>query len=98
MNGMGLPVEYRVIHDYHVITDEAYAARCFHPAYAGRVLTGIRVECESDLHPSGGDGCFTPTFSPPALPCGIGEHPGGTSAAPSGVSPHHQQASKARWS
>jgi hypothetical protein len=37
------------------------------------------------------------TISPPPLPWGIGEHPGGTPAAPSGVSPH-QQASQARWS
>jgi hypothetical protein len=95
MNGMGLPVEQRVIHDGQVLTVEDFVARRLHPANAGRVLTGIRVDCETDYRPVGHDGH---TISPPALPCGIGEHPGGTPAAPSGVSPHHQQASKARWS
>ena len=94
MNGMGLPVEHRIIHDGQVLTVEAFVARRLHPAYAGQVLTGIRVECETTLRPVGGDGH---TISPPALPCGNGEHPG-ENAAPSGVSPHHQQASKARWS
>ena len=94
MNGMGLPAETRVLHDGQLLTPEAFVARSRHPAYAGQVLTGITVAVDLDLRVSGGDGH---TISPPA-PCGNGEHPGGNAAAPSGVSPHHQQASKARWS
>lgn len=95
MNGMGLPVERRVLADHRIWTPEAFVAWSQHPANAGRVLTFTTHDCETDYRPVGHDGA---TFSPPALPCGIGEHPGGTPAAPSGVSPHHQQASKARWS
>lgn len=95
MNGMGFPVETRVLHDGQLLTPEAFVARSLHPAYAGQVLTGITVAVDLDLRVSGGDGH---TISPPALPCGNWEHPGGNAAAPSGVSPHHQQASKARWS
>jgi hypothetical protein len=94
MNGMGLPVETRVLHDGQVLTPEAFVARSLHPANAGQVLTGITVAVDLDLRVSGGDGH---TISPPALPCGNGEHPGGSSAAPSGVSPHHQFGARQTW-
>ncbi len=93
-------------------THVLYAGRCvpidhlpqlLHPSNAvlcrderGQVAPGRTVPLAAiRCRVVGGDGH---TISPPALPCGNGEHPGGNAAAPSGVSPHHQQASKARWS
>lgn len=62
MNGMGFPVETRVLHDGQLLTPEAFVARRLHPANAGQVLTGITVDVDLDLRVCGGDGH---TISPP---------------------------------
>lgn len=67
-------------HTGATVTPEQVPAYLAHPSNAGRVVQLVPVL----------------TFSPPALPCGDGERPGGATAA-SGVSPHHR-ASHARWS
>ena len=70
MNGMGMPVECRVLHDGQVLTAEAFVARRLHPANVGRVLTGIRVEAGgfSEHRPVGHDGATTERY--PAIPAG----------------------------
>ncbi len=97
MNGMGLPEAVAILHNDRVYTEAEWCAYIAHPA-SGDWHKFTTLRQLHRIRPVGGDGCFTPTFSPPALPCGHGEHLGGNAAAPSGVSPHHQQASKARWS
>ena len=68
MDGMGLPVESRRLCDNRVWTVEAFVAYRLHPVNAGRVLTGIRLDCTWDYTPSGHDGATADRY--PGVPAG----------------------------
>ena len=68
MNGMGLPVERRVLCDNRVFTPAGFVAYSLHPANAGRVFTFAVVDCDTDYRPVGHDGATSERY--PRVPAG----------------------------